>query len=101
MPIKSKPIVDNWYYHLDKGQRFHVVAVDEDKGIIETQHIDGDLEEISLDAWYDMDIAPGAAPEDWYGAMDVEEQDDLGTEITDTKMEDFTEELEEINKQQL
>ena len=100
MPIASKPIVDSWYSHLDKGQRFQVVAIYEDNGLIETQHIDGDLEEISMETWHSLDIEPAAEPENWFGAVDIEEQDDMGTEITDTSLEDFTEELEEINRTQ-
>ncbi len=98
MPTEIDPIVDNWYYHLDKGQRFYVVAVDQDAGVVEIQHFDGDLEEISLDNWYDMDIALSEAPENWSGAMDIAEQDDLGTEITDTSLDDWTEPLQELRK---
>ena len=38
-------IIENWYLHLDKGQPFQVIAVDEDTRLVEIQHIDGDLEE--------------------------------------------------------
>ena len=96
MPIETDPIVDNWYYHLDKGQRFYVVAVDEDAGIVEIQHFDGDVEEIELKDWYEMDIRPGEEPENWSGAMDIAEADDFGTEITDTKPRDWNEPLKEL-----
>ncbi|MGJ0483765.1 MAG: DUF6763 family protein, partial [Methylomicrobium sp.] len=52
MKNEADPIVGNWYQHLDKGQAFQVVAVDEDAGAVELQHFDGDVEEIDLDAWY-------------------------------------------------
>ena len=29
MTTESDPIMGNWYCHLDKGQRFRVVAIDE------------------------------------------------------------------------
>ena len=58
MPTESAPIVGNWYRHLDKGQKFEVVAIDEDARIVETQHFDGDIEEIDLDDWYELDIEP-------------------------------------------
>jgi len=95
MPIQTEPVVDNWYHHFDKGQRFFIVAVDKDEGLIETQHIDGDLEEISLSSWFTLDIILCEPPESWSGAMDIGEQDDFGTEITDTLPEDFNEDLED------
>ena len=96
MATEADPIVDNWYHHLDKGQRFTVVAVDEDVGTIELQHFDGDVEEVELDAWYDMEIEPCEAPENWSGPVDIVEIDDYGTEVTDTSAADWTEPLQEI-----
>lgn len=80
------PIVGNWYELPDKGQRFEVVEIDEDKGIIEIQYFDGDLDEIELDEWYDLNIEPIEAPEDWTGPIDNVEQDDLG--YSETGMEE-------------
>ena len=88
-------IVDNWYFHLDKGQRFYVVAVDAENELIELQHFDGDLEEISLNEWRRMDIALAEEPASWYGATDISEADDFGTEVTDTSNSDWNEGLRE------
>jgi hypothetical protein len=93
MPTENDPIVDNWYSHLDKGQLFTVVDVSEDS--VDIQYFDGDLEEISLDAWYGMNIELSAEPENWSGAMDIAEKDDYGTEITDTGARDWSEPLQE------
>jgi len=96
MNTEADPIVGNWYTHLDKGQCFQVVAVDEDAGIVEIQHFDGDLEEIDMDAWRQTPIEPADEPENWSGALDVGELDDLtGTEVTDTQAEDWSEPLNE------
>jgi len=92
-----KPEVDQWYTHLDKGQRFYVVAIDDDT--IEIQHFDGDLEEFALDEWYQLDIEPSVQPENWSGAMDIAEKDDLGTEITDTQGADWTEPQKDFRPQ--
>jgi hypothetical protein len=99
--IQVEPIIDSWYLHLDKGQRFFVVAVDKEEGLIETQHIDGDLEEINFATWFTLDIEPSVPPENWAGALDIDEQDDFGTEITDTSPEDFTDELEDIQRPEI
>ncbi|MCK4950665.1 MAG: hypothetical protein KAS48_02520 [Gammaproteobacteria bacterium] len=98
MSTESDPIVDNWYFHLDKGQRFMVVAVDKEKGAVDIQNFDGGLDEVSLSAWYDMDIELSEAPENWSGATDIAELDDFGTEITDTRPGDWSEPLQEFRK---
>lgn len=91
MPNELDPQIDQWYAHIDKGQRFYVIAVDGERNTVEIQHFDGDLEEISLDEWRDFKIILSEEPENWAGALDIAETDDLGTEITDTKPEDWTE----------
>jgi hypothetical protein len=96
MPTELDPIVGNWYTHLDKGQRFIVVDLDEDNGLVETQHFDGDLEEISLDNWYQQELEPAEEPENWSGALDISDKDDFGTEITDTDQSDWEEDMEDI-----
>ena len=98
MVTEADPIIDNWYYHLDKGQRFFVVDVDNEEGIVEIQHFDGDVEEMSLREWYDMNIKVGEAPENWSGAMDIGEVDDFGTEITDTPRKDWSDPLKQYRK---
>ena len=97
MPTENDPIVGNWYLHRDKGQRFQVVALDEDGGTVELQHFDGDLEEVDFETWYLLDVETSEEPENWSGPLDIGEMDDYGTEITDTSMEDWEEPLEEIS----
>jgi hypothetical protein len=96
MATELDPIVDNWYFHRDKGQRFYVVAVDEENGVVEIQHFDSDVEEIDLKDWYKMEIELSEEPENWSGALDIGERDDYGTEITDTKGADWKEPLKEL-----
>lgn len=84
MPILDKPVPSQWYRHLDKGREFQVTAIDERAGTVEIQQFDGDLEEIELEDWYQLEIEPIETPEDWTGPMDDVERDDLG--YTDTAM---------------
>lgn len=72
-----EPLVGHWFRHLDKGQAFEVVAFDESQAMVEIQHYDGDVEELDLDSWYEMDIEPAVAPKDWIGPLDDVEVDDL------------------------
>lgn len=78
MSNRLRPLVGHWYNHLDKGDLFQVVALDEDYGTIEIQEFDGGLDEIDLEEWRQMDIESAAAPEDWSGPVDELEPDDLG-----------------------
>ncbi len=95
MSTQADPIVSNWYSHLDKGQEFRVVAFDGDNALVEIQYFDGDLEEFDLESWYQLDIEPTEAPENWSGPVDIAEQDDLGTSVTDTTSSDWAAPLQE------
>lgn len=95
MSVEYGPIVNQWYRHLDKGYQFQVVAIDEYDKTVEIQHFDGDLEELELDTWYDLDIETIEPPEDWTGAMDDIELDDLGYTETGMSGEDWSKTLEE------
>lgn len=97
MSNEVDPAVGNWYRHLDKGQLFQVVAFDESEGMIELQHFDGDIEEVTRAAWRAMDIEVAEAPEDWTGPLDDIERDDLGYS-SDTGMSgrDWRAPLEEV-----
>jgi hypothetical protein len=91
MPNELDPLVDQWYSHQDKGQRFCVTVVDPDAAAVEIQYFDGAIEELSLEEWAELDIALSEEPENWGGALDIGEPDDYGTEVTDTSTEDWTE----------
>lgn len=78
MSNRLKPVVGQWYNHLDKGDVFQVVALDEESGWIEIQEFDGDLDEIDFEEWRQMSIESAAPPEDWTGPVDEIEPDDLG-----------------------
>ena len=98
MPNELDPQIDQWYAHLDKGQRFYVVAINEEENTVDLQHFDGDIEEISLEEWHDLDIELSKEPENWTGALDIAEQDDLGTGVTDTEPDDWAEPGEDYRR---
>ena len=100
MTTEADPVLRNWYQHLDKGQKFRVVALNEDEGNVEIQYFDGVVEEIELDGWYELDIEPVEAPRNWTGPFDVAEADDLGTEITDTTADDWVAPQQEIKSEE-
>lgn len=90
MVFLHKPTIDQWYRHVDKGERFRVVAIDEDERTVETQDFDGDIEEVDLGDWYTLQIEMIAPPEDWTGPMDDIERDDLGYNDTPTEEREWS-----------
>jgi hypothetical protein len=85
MRDEIEPVTGNWYSHRDKGQTFQVVAIDEDRDVIEIQYSDGDLEAIDSDAWYDMDLEIAEPPEDVRGPLDDDRTDDGRDELASNR----------------
>ena len=95
MTTALEPQVSQWYRHLDKGQQFYVNAIDDEEGTVEIQHFDGDVEEVDLDDWRELDLEAIEPPEDWTGTVDDVERDDLGYSETNMTPEDWSQPLEE------
>jgi hypothetical protein len=77
-----EPVAGKWYRDLEEEESFQVLSVDEDQELVEIQHLDGDIEEIGLDTWAEMDVEPSEEPEGWSGSA-AEEDDDEDDEDWD------------------
>ena len=55
MPMEEEPAVGAIYEDQD-GLAFEVLSFDEDDGTIEVQYEDGEVGEIDIDAWYEMEL---------------------------------------------
>ena len=75
------PIEGNWYRHLDREQDFMVVDVNEKEGTVDIQYFDGDIEELEMEEWEEMDLEEIEPPEDWTGPLDDLEGDEFGQEL--------------------
>lgn len=75
-----QPVVGNWYKCLGERETFEVVATDENSQTIEIQYFEGEVSELDLNIWYEMDIAEVPPPEDWSGPFDDLEKDDIETD---------------------
>jgi hypothetical protein len=78
-----EPRAGDWYRN-NQQQEFEVVACDLDEGSVAIQYFDGDLEEIEIDAWNELEIQPIDPPEDWSGPFDgisLEEMGDIDTTV--------------------
>lgn len=69
------PVAGQWYRDLEDEEVFQVLSVDPDEEILEIQYEDGDVEEIDLDTWHELDLEKTTEPEGWSGSED--EEDDL------------------------
>src|ERR1700736_3758912 len=74
-----EPTIGQWYEDLENEETFQVLKVDEDKEAVEIQHLDGDVEELDVDGWAELDLELTEEPEGWSGSKaekDEEEEDE-------------------------
>lgn len=90
MPTESDPIVGQWY--TEKGQDFQVVSINEDDHTVSLQYIDAEVEEVDIDAWYEMDAEPTSPPDDY-----VDDLEDDDTELAAAEEDDWTESLDDYD----
>ena len=79
MGREYEPTVGQWYEDLENDETFQVLRVDEDREIVEIQHLDGDIEELDVDGWAELDLELSEEPEGWSGSKaekDAEEEED-------------------------
>jgi len=65
-----EPVEGNWYSNLEAGRDFTVLTVDEDAGVVEIQYLDGDVDEIDLADWSELDLEISEPPDDWGDSLD-------------------------------
>ena len=90
----GRPLIGQWYQHLDKGGIFQVTAIDEKSATIETQSFDGDVDEIDQATWDILPLALAEPPQNWTGPVDDVEIDDLGYLDTEMSHRDWEEPLQ-------
>jgi hypothetical protein len=83
-----EPVAGKWYRDLEEEESFLVLSVDEDQALVEIQHLDGDIEEMDLDTWAEMDVEPTEEPEGWSGSTDEDEDVDDDEEWDDDEDDD-------------
>lgn len=82
-------VVGEWYQS-DSGERFEVVAMDDEEATIEIQYFNGDVEELDQDSWSAIGLQRIPAPEDWSGPFDDLERDDMGDTERPYHPDDYT-----------
>ena len=77
MAREYEPAAGQWYENLEENESFRVLSVDEDAETVEIEYLDGDIEEIDLDTWAELDLDKIDEPEGWAGSdQDVDDDDD-------------------------
>lgn len=72
-----EPVKGQWYENLEDEETFRVLSVDEDSELVEIEYLDGDIEEMDLDTWHELDLERIEEPEGWAGDdLDDEDEDD-------------------------
>jgi uncharacterized protein DUF6763 len=71
-----EPVPGQWYENLEEEESFRVLSVDEDSELLEIEYLDGDIEEIDLETWHEMDLERIEEPEGWSESDDEDESED-------------------------
>jgi hypothetical protein len=85
-----EPVPGQWYENLEEEESFRVLSVDEDSELVEIEYLDGDIEEIDIEAWHEMDLERTEEPEGW-----SEPDEDEDEEEEDEDDEDFDDDDED------
>jgi hypothetical protein len=86
------PTVGKWYENLEEGETFRVLTVDEDSELVEIEYLDGEIEELDLDGWHEMDLEPTEEPEGWSDEDDDEDEDEEWDEEEEDEDEEWDDE---------
>jgi len=71
-----EPVAGQWYENIDENESFRVLSVDEDAELVELEYLDGDLEEIDLETWHELDLEKIDEPEGWAGSEEDEDEEE-------------------------
>ena len=71
-----EPVAGQWYENVEEEDSFRVLSVDEDSELVEIEYLDGDIEEIDIEAWHEMDLEKISEPEGWSESDEEDEDDD-------------------------
>jgi hypothetical protein len=90
-----EPVPGQWYENLEDEESFRVLKVDEDSELVEIEHLDGEIEEMDLETWHEMDLEQTKEPEGWAESEDEDEDDDEEEDEDDEDEDDWDEDDDE------
>jgi hypothetical protein len=84
-----EPVPGQWYENLEDEESFRVLTVDEDSELVEIEYLDGEIEEIDLETWHEMDLEQTEEPEGWAESEEEEDEEEEEEEEEDEDDEDW------------
>lgn len=93
-----EPVPGQWYENREEEEQFRVLSVDEDSELVEIEYLDGDIEELDVEAWHEMDLERIEEPEGW--SDDDEESDEEWDEEDDEDDDDVDDDEEDGDEEQ-
>ena len=94
MSRDNEPVKGQWYENDDAEETFRVLSVDEDAELIEIEYLDGEIDELDIEEWHELDLELIAEPEGWSEDED-EDEDEEDEELDDEDDDDWDDEDEE------
>jgi hypothetical protein len=86
-----EPTPGQWYENVEEEESFRVLSVDEDSELIEIEYLDGDIEELDVEAWHEMDLELTTEPEGWSDSDEEEDEEEEDDEDEDEDDDDWDE----------
>ena len=88
MSREYAPTPGKWYENKDEEETFRVLSVDEDDELVEIEYEDGEIEELDLDTWHELDLELTDVPEGWSDSAAADDDDDEEDEDLDDDDDD-------------
>jgi CRISPR/Cas system-associated protein Cas7 (RAMP superfamily) len=86
-----EPVRGQWYENLEDEESFRVLTVDEDSELVEIEYLDGEIEEIDLETWHEMDLEQTDEPEGWGESEEDEDEEEEEEEDDEDEDDDWDE----------
>ena len=93
MSRDNEPVKGQWYENVDDEETFRVLSVDEDAELIEIEYLDGEIDELDIEEWHELDLELIEEPEGWSEDDDEDEDEDEDEELDED--DDWDDEDEE------
>lgn len=98
MSRDNEPVKGQWYENVEEEETFRVLSVDEDAEIVEIEYLDGEIEELDLEEWQELDLELTDEPEGWSDEDEDDEdwdEDEEEEEDEDDEDDDWDEDEDE------
>ena len=90
-----EPEKGQWYEDLDREDSFRVLSVDPDIATVRIQWLDGEIEDLDVDEWHELDLELAAEPEGWVDEDAVEDEEEEDDEDWDDEDDDEDEDWDD------